>query len=267
MKLIISIPFLLCIGFANAQQNDSLVIRRDTAMVQSKFSITDALKKASNRREVIKSLIIPGALITYGFVALKSDGLQSLDNQIKEEIWIEYPHSSIKIDNYLQYAPAAAVYTLNAIGIKGRNNFRDRTMIYLLSNAMMGITVKSLKAITKIQRPDGFGTNAFPSGHTATAFAAAEFLRQEYKDISPWYGIAGYAVATTTAYLRIYNNRHWFRDLLPGAGIGIISTKVAYWIYPAIKRKFFKNKPMNTMIMPYYQNSAGGISLIHHFNN
>ena len=139
-------------------------------------------------------------------------------------------------------------------------------MIYLLSNAMMGITVQSLKSITKIQRPDGFGTNAFPSGHTATAFVAAEFLHQEYKDVSPWYGVAGYAAAITTAYLRMYNNKHWFRDLLPGAGIGILSTKAAYWIYPAIKRKFFKDKPMNTLVMPFYQNGVGGVSVVYNFH-
>jgi membrane-associated phospholipid phosphatase len=139
-------------------------------------------------------------------------------------------------------------------------------MIYLLSNAMMGITVYSLKKITRVQRPDGFGTNAFPSGHTATAFVAAEFLRQEYKDVSPWYGVAGYLAATATGALRMYNNKHWFRDILPGAGFGILSTRVAYWIYPAIKRKFFKDKPMNTMIMPWYQNGVGGISLLHAFN-
>ncbi len=159
-----------------------------------------------------------------------------------------------------------AVYGLNAIGIKGRNNFKDRTIIYLLSTAITGVTVQSLKAITKVQRPDGFGTNAFPSGHTATAFAAAEFLRMEYKDVSPWYGVIGYLTATTTWILRMYNNRHWFRDILPGAGFGIVSTKVAYWIYPAIKKKFFKDKPMNTMILPYYQKGGGGIALVCNFN-
>jgi membrane-associated phospholipid phosphatase len=153
------------------------------------------------------------------------------------------------------------------MGIKGKNNFRDRTMIYLLSNAIVGVSVQSIKAITRVQRPDGGGTNAFPSGHTATAFAAAEFLRQEYKDVSPWYGVAGYVAAGTTGVLRMYNNKHWFRDILPGAGFGIISTKLAYWMYPSIKKKIFKDKPMNGMIMPYYQNHGGGLSFVYNFQN
>jgi hypothetical protein len=250
----------------NAQVPDSIPPNQNKNPAEPVFSLKQSLLEMQEKERRLKSLIIPAGLITYGFIALENDRLQNFDNNIKEEIWTENPHTPIKIDNYLQYAPALAVYGLNAVGIKGKNNFRDITMIYLLSNTMMGITVQSLKSITRIQRPDGFGTNAFPSGHTATAFAAAEFLHQEYKDVSPWYGIAGYTMATATAYLRMYNNKHWFRDLLPGAGIGIISTRVAYWLYPAIKRKFFKDKPMNTMVMPYYQNGGGGLSLVYNFH-
>lgn len=249
----------------NAQVTDSIRLGNSQIAEKPFESFKTSMAATNEKGKRIKSLLLPAGMITYGFIALENDGLKNLDNSIKEEIWTENPHKQITIDNYLQYAPAAAVYGLNAIGIKGKNNFRDRTMIYLLSNAMMGITVQSLKAITKIQRPDGFGTNAFPSGHTATAFVAAEFLHQEYKDVSPWYGVAGYAMATTTAYLRMYNNKHWFRDLAPGAGIGIISTKLAYWIYPSIKRTFFKDKPMNTLVMPFYQNKTVGFSLVHSF--
>jgi hypothetical protein len=261
-----AVALTVCIA-AGAQQNDSLLLMRDTSMLRPGFSINDALVKIHERKQKIKSMIIPAALITYGFIAQSSEDLRMFDVSIKNEIRKDRPYFYTKIDDYLQYAPAVAVYGLNAIGIKGKNNFRDRTMIYLLSTVVTGVTVQSLKAITKVQRPDGFGTNAFPSGHTATAFAAAEFLRMEYKDVSPWYGIAGYLAATTTGILRMYNNRHWFRDILPGAGFGILSTRVAYWVYPAIKRKFFKDKPMNTMVMPYYQNGGGGIALVYNFNH
>ena len=257
------LPFFILSLKLNAQVTDSISPNQN--LTKPVFSLNQSLQEIKEKERELKSLIVPVGLIAYGFVALESDRLQNLDNNIKEEIWTEHPHQLIKIDNYLQYAPAVAVYGLNAAGIKGKNNFRDRTMIYLLSNAMMGITVQSLKSITRIQRPDGFGTNAFPSGHTATAFVAAEFLHQEYKGVSPWYGLAGYAAAITTAYLRMYNNKHWFRDLLPGAGIGILSTKVAYWIYPAIKRKFFKDKPVNTIVLPFYQNNTMGLSLVHSF--
>jgi hypothetical protein len=40
-----------------------------------------------------------------------------------------------------------------------------------------------------------------PFGHTANAFASAEFLWQEYKDVSIWYGISGYIIASGTGVL------------------------------------------------------------------
>ncbi len=250
----------------NAQEEfRNTVASNDTIGYRPSYTLQQTMAKMSENRKRLRSVIVPAAMITYGFVSLENDGLLKLDNSIKNEIWTEDPHKPITVDNYLQYAPAFAVYGLNALGIKGKNNFRDKSMIYLMSNVVMGITVQSLKKITRIQRPDGFGTNAFPSGHTATAFVAAEFLRQEYKDVSPWYGVGGYAAATVTAYLRMYNNKHWFRDLLPGAGIGILSTKAIYWMYPSIKKVLFKNRPVYTIVAPYYQPGGAGLTLIHNF--
>lgn len=214
-----------------------------------------------------KSFVIPAVMIAYGFTTLGSDGLQDINSEFKEEIWTEKPHNKMHIDNYLQFAPAVAVYGLNIAGIKGKNNLRDRSMIFLMSNVFLNATVFSVKKITHETRPDGSDNYSFPSGHTAEAFASAEFLRQEYKDISPWYGIAGYATAAATGLLRMYNNKHWFGDIVAGAGVGIASTKLAYWVYPKIKNMFFKNKPMNAMVMPYYQpGGSAGVSMVYHFH-
>ncbi len=212
-----------------------------------------------------KSFVVPALMIAYGFTTLSSDGLKDFNEKLKKEIWTEHPHKKIHIDNYLQFAPAVAVYGLNMAGIKGKHNLKDRSIMYLMSNVFLNATVFSLKSITKQQRPDG-SSKAFPSGHTAEAFASAEFLRQEYKEVSPWYGIAGYATATATGLLRMYNNKHWLSDIVAGAGIGIASTKLAYWLYPVIKRNFFKNKNMNAMLMPYYQDKHGGVAMVYNFH-
>jgi len=129
----------------------------------------------------------------------------------------------------------------------------------------MSSVVFSVKKVSGEWRPDGSDQLSFPSGHTANAFAAAEFLRQEYKGVSPWYGVAGYVVAGATGYLRMYNNKHWLGDIAAGAGVGIISTDLAYYIYPYIKRKIFKNRSVSTMVMPQYQNGALGLGLVHTF--
>ncbi|OXA94318.1 PA-phosphatase [Flavobacterium oncorhynchi] len=242
----ISLVFLFVFLSANAQQNDSIT-KIDSTSHQLKFNY--------------KQLIIPGVLIGYGVIGLESDQLLSFNSQIKKEV-TEDIDNKITIDDFSQYAPAASVYALNAFGVKGKNNMRDRSVIFVTSYAIMATTVLGLKSITHEERPDGSSNNSFPSGHTATAFAGAEFLWQEYKDKSIWYGIAGYAVATGTGLFRIYNNRHWLTDVAAGAGIGILSTKIAYWINPYITKKLFKSSSENkstSMIMPFYNGQQYGL--------
>lgn len=222
----------------NAQQKDSLIYLKQDKLNNKNIlpdSATNQYQKLNLRK-----LVVPSALITYGFVARGSDALKKIDTSIKKNVTAKNFHTTI--DNYLDWAPGMAVYALNALGIKGKHNFRDRTITYLLSNIIVAITVQSLKKITKELRPDGSDYNSFPSGHTAVAFAGAAFLNQEYKHLSTWYGFAGYTVATATGILRIYNNEHWFRDVIAGAGVGILSTKMAYWLEPKIATLLFKKR-------------------------
>jgi len=222
----------------------------------------DAVKPAFPAR----ALILPGAMIAYGFVTLKTNGmLKDFNHNVKEEIWTDNPHKQFHADNYLMFAPAVAVYGLNALGIQGKNNFRDRTMILLMSNIFANGTVFAVKGWSHELRPDGSDYQSFPSGHTAEAFASAEFMRQEYKDVSPWYGVAGYAMATATGMLRMYNNKHWMSDVVAGAGVGIASTKLAYWLYPYIKHALWKDKATGPIVMPTYQNGAVGLSFVRQF--
>lgn len=234
---------------------------------QEKQIVTDTIQKKDDTHDFkFKQLIIPTVLIGYGVIGIESDQLKLFNTEIKEEI-NEDIDEKITIDDFSQYLPAASVYGLNALGIKGKHNLKDRTIILGTSYLLMSASVLSLKSITKVERPDGSGFNSFPSGHTATAFAGAEFLWQEYKDVSVWYGISGYIVAVGTGAFRIYNDKHWLTDVAAGAGIGILSTKVAYWINPWIQDKIFKSKEKNSMssIAPFYNGKQFGIGLLKQF--
>ena len=213
-----------------------------------------------------RQFFVPAVMVAYGITSLKANSLRQVNDKVKEELYTERGNKNgLHIDNYLLYAPAAAVYALNAAGIKGKNNFRDRTIIYAMAEMMQSAIVFPVKSLVAENRPDGSNRLSFPSGHTACAFVSAEFLRQEYKDLSPWYGIAGYAAAAGTGFLRMYNNKHWLSDVVAGAGIGIMSTRLSYWIYPVIKKKLFKDKEVKTMVMPMYQQGALGLGFVHHF--
>ncbi|TAF72443.1 MAG: phosphatase PAP2 family protein [Flavobacterium sp.] len=226
----------------------------------------DSISELESKKQLTfnhKQLIISVALCTYGVIAIESDYLKSLNSEISEEVK-EHIDKKITIDDFSQYAPLLAVYGLNAIGIQGKNNLRDRSIIMGTSYLFMSTTIMSLKKITSIERPDGTSKNSFPSGHTATAFAGAEFLWQEYKDVNIWYGISGFVVATGTGLFRMYNNRHWLSDVIMGAGIGVLSTKIAYWIYPFVDKHIFRSKKdkSSAMIAPFYNGKQVGLGLL-----
>ena len=108
---------------------------------------------------------------------------------------------------------------------------------------------------------------SFPSGHTAAAFMGAEFLWQEYKDVSPWYGIGGYVIAAGTGALRAWNDKYWVWDVVFGAGLGMLCTKLAYRLYPSVQRKLSKKKEKVSGISfyPYYNGQQGGLSVKYDF--
>jgi len=253
---------MLCTMALSAQ------VETDSVAQDSVAVIADTLHKTNNHQFGYTQLIIPSVLVGYGVVGLESHTLIGLNRQMRDEVKEDIDEKT-SIDDFSQYAPMASVYALNAMGIQGKHNFKDRTVIMATSYLIMSSTVLALKSISKVERPDGSSKNSFPSGHTATAFAGAEFLWQEYKDKSVWYGIAGYAVATGTGLFRIYNNRHWITDVAAGAGTGILSTKIAYWLQPHISKAIFGNSTgelkYKTAIAPFYNGSQFGCSVIVQF--
>lgn len=227
--------------------------------VKGQNASIDSTKNSENIQ--FKSLIIPSILIGYGVVGLTSPTLKDFNKSVKNE-FREHDDKRLHLDDYTQYSPILSVYALNAVGIQGKNNFKDRTIVLATAYLIMGGSVNIMKKTSKVKRPDGSDARSFPSGHTATAFMGAEFLYQEYKDVSHWYGITGYLVAAGTGFFRMANEKHWLTDVATGAGIGILSTKVAYWIQPLIKKTIFKDKDKtNGIVMPFYSGRAYGLGL------
>jgi membrane-associated phospholipid phosphatase len=259
MKTLLVFVFIVhCFQAVEAQQKTDTLNGKIPSPVPSSSSVFNPYSEPH-----FKEWIVPSVLVVYGVLAVHIDAFTDINEDAKAEIWNKYPHQTLGVDNYLQFLPALAVYGLNFAGIPGEHNFLDRTMIYALSNVIMGLTVYSFKYLTHEQRPNGSNDQSFPSGHTAEAFASAEFLMQEYKNVSLWYGISGYVVALSVAYLRMYNNEHWFSDVVAGAGFGILSTRLAYILYPKMKKIFSHTLIPNSVLVPCYQNSSFGIAFVH----
>jgi hypothetical protein len=230
------------------------------------FGQVDSIpEKRDNKAEKIIGIALPSAMITYGLISLGDNNIRQVDYDVHNSLERHNSFWHTSIDDYAQYTPAIAAYALKFCKIESSHNLLDMTILYALSNIVAGGITQGTKSIINRERPNG-NSRSFPSGHTETAFAAAEFLHQEYKDKSIWISVGGYAAATFVGVSRVYNNKHWVSDVVAGAGIGILSTKVVYWIYPHLKNAIGKkDKVIQTFIFPAYSNGNLSLALSHMF--
>ena len=103
-----------------------------------------------------------------------------------------------EVDNYTQFSGIALTAGLKMAGVEGRSSWPRLIASSLASYGVMAAFVNGIKYSAKEMRPDESTKNSWPSGHTATAFVGATILHKEY--------------------------------VLSGAGIGILSTELAYGI-------------------------------------
>ena len=180
------------------------------------------------------ALILPGAVFTAGAVGVNWDlYARNINLPLKDYAGdLRSKYGKIGADDWVQYAPIISYVVAGAFGA-GEHGFTEHLLAGATAYATMGALVNSIKYTVRELRPDGSRRNSFPSGHSATAFMGAELVRLEY---GPWWGAGAYTVATGVALLRVYNNRHWFNDLLGGAAIGILSARVGYWLLPLERR-------------------------------
>jgi membrane-associated phospholipid phosphatase len=128
---------------------------------------------------------------------------------------------------------------LTSVVTKNRR-FEHATLSVAKSLAISTVFYTASKAVIRRQRPtrtdDPYdfvspfskkGYTSFPSGHTNTAFAVATAFALEYDD-KKWVPWVAYTLASLTSISRMYDNRHWFSDVIIGASIGHFVTKMVY---------------------------------------
>jgi hypothetical protein len=216
-------------------------------------------RDSTYRKTPVAGFIVPLVLIGGGLAVNNADFKKNQLNYRQQN----FPDFNNKIDDLMQFAPHGAVFALDWIGVKSKHGFKDKVGLMFTGGVIMLGTVMALKSTTDEFRPDNSSANSFPSGHTANAFFGAAVLAEEYKDQSIIYPILGYSAATATGVFRILNNRHWASDVLVGAGVGILSAKAAYVVYPWLKEKIGgKHAPKNVVFVPVYDGVTTGGSLV-----
>lgn len=212
----------------------------------------------------IDQLVAPVVLAGIGTTIMATPSLhRAIDLSARSRV-LDMTLPEEPLGDYLQYVPSVTAYALNVAGLKGKHSYLDATVILATSWATMGNTTKySVRRL----RPDASNRKSFVSGHTATAFMGAEFLRREYWDTAPVVGILGYTFASVVGVSRVLNNRHWVSDVIAGAGVGILSVQVAYWLFPPLQRLIYGVRKDGTprrnyvaTASPWYDGNCGGAS-------
>ncbi len=230
-KIVFFLLFLQTVVAIQAQQADAFP--DSTTYLLSPF--LQSIDKITSSK-AYKMTFIGVPLVTGGLIVKGSDHyFRGLRNEYLERFRKHY-------DDYTQYVPAAIMLGMKFGGAKGRSSWKRMLVSDAFSIGLMAATVNCIKQTAQVRRPDDSNNHSFPSGHTATAFMTATMMHKEYGEISPWYSIGAYSIAAGTGISRIINNKHWLSDVLAGAGFGILSTELGYFLADLI----FKEKGLNT---------------------
>ena len=148
-----------------------------------------------------------------------------LDRDIFDAIYDEPPRSeplgtTMEIGTY--FGDGRLMLGVSLLLMAYGNDERRETGRLLTSTFIStGVIVWGMKEIIGRKRPldDVVGNPAFPSGHTAYAFAGATLLGNRY----PKLRIPLYIGAGLVGLTRIYLGRHYASDVIAGAAVGTIT--------------------------------------------
>lgn len=132
-----------------------------------------------------------------------------------------------------------------AAWLAGNDEARDAGLHTLETIVATGLMVAGMKTLAGRARPHidpgpyeyaltrglrGAEFRSFPSGHTAQAFALAASLGgelSEHLEWSPgWLAPVLYTAASMTGLSRVYHDRHWGSDVVMGAAIGTLASRL-----------------------------------------
>jgi len=107
----------------------------------------------------------------------------------------------------------------------GGRKEKDASKLAFTSMAASALMVAVLKYAVDRERPGGGGdrwNSSFPSGHACGSMAFATVFSSYYSEYRP----AFYSAAVLIAISRVYLGRHYPSDVILGAAIGYLSSKL-----------------------------------------
>jgi hypothetical protein len=243
-KVLLSILSLLFILPCSAQTSS------DTLAVKSNFKAGELIMPLS--------LVGVGAL---GFI----EPVKAWHHGLHDKVSIGAGDNTIKADEYLRFVPMAGIYGLSLLGADAKHGYMDRTLELGVSFVALTAIGYGCKYLIHSPRPNGSDNNSFPSGHTATTFMGAELVRIEYGEEHPWLAVGAYTVATAVGALRVYNDCHWFNDVIAGAGVGILSARIGYWLLPYTRQIAHRITGWDMFVAPTASSTGAALNTVIRF--
>jgi membrane-associated phospholipid phosphatase len=208
-------------------------------------------------------------LITLGLIGL-GGVLYTQDESIRDRI---QDHKSSSLDNIATiaekfgYWPAdlAFLALYGGSGYLIKNEKMQETSIsslesFLVANSI-SVSVKYGVGRARPKRDKGsssynpfsFDTSdtSFPSGHATCAFSIASVFAEKYDN--PWVGVVAYTLATSTAWERLYDDKHWATDVFAGAILGIVVGRSVVYLN--------KDKERSVSLIPVTEASPNSIGV------
>lgn len=140
----------------------------------------------------------------------------------------------------------AVALPLAALGLTFHHEDRPGRWQFARSIGVSALSTVALKQAVDKERPDGDCCDAFPSGHTSTAFVSAAFMHRRY---GLKVAVPAYIAATYVGYSRVDADRHGTEDVLAGAAIGFLSS----W--------FLTSRLETTQVTPIVQRGFYGLQV------
>lgn len=123
-----------------------------------------------------------------------------------------------------------------------KNDYREVSLM-VTATAYAGLVTTGLKYSVREGRPyNSRVRDSFPSGHTSTAFAFAGVVAAEH---GGWYGVPAMLLATFVGYSRINDHKHYLKDVVAGATLGLSCSLGVYY-----SRRDDASSLSNIQIMP-----------------
>ncbi len=161
------------------------------------------------------------------YILLSGSALTAISLLDKNDDFQEDANEHKTLGKYSTYGDIAGQLVPNILYAGGmwlhyklNDNLDSRRRAVLMTKATVysSLMTTVLKYSIRERRPDHSARNSFPSGHSTTIFAFAGIIGIEHE----WYyAVPAYALGGLVGYSRLNDNKHYLKDVLAGATIGL----------------------------------------------